>query len=75
MDTTLRLGEPVWIQSNTVDGTEVEARRIRISLPGLGVLIWRSDNWFRLSDGLFVQSNVTRGPPGTPPTIVSLLSP
>ncbi len=59
----------------TVDGNEVEARRIRISLPGLGVLIWRSDYWFRLSDGLFVQSNVTRGPPGTPPTIVNLLSP
>ena len=57
----------------SVDGAEVEARRIRISLPGLGVLIWRSDYWFRLSDGLFVQSDVTRGPPGTPPTIVSLL--
>lgn len=57
----------------TVDGTEVEARRIRISLPGFGVLIWRSDYWFRLSDGLFVQSDVTRGPPGTPTTIVSLL--
>jgi len=59
----------------TLDGAEIEARRIRISLPGLGVLIWRSDYWFRLSDGLFVRSDVTRGPPGTPPTIVSLISP
>jgi len=58
-----------------VDGVAIEARRIRISLPGLGVLIWRSDYWFRRSDGLFVKSEVTRGAPGTPPTIVSLISP
>jgi hypothetical protein len=57
-----------------VGGADVEARRIRISLPGIGVLIWRSDYWFRLSDGLFVRSDVTRGPPGTPRTIVSLVS-
>lgn len=56
-----------------VNGEETDTRRIRISLPGLGVLLWRSDYWFRVSDGLFVKSNVTRGPPGTPATIVTLL--
>ena len=52
----------------------VPARRVRISLPGIGVLVWRSDYWFRLTDGLFAQSRVTRGPPGTPETVVSLVS-
>lgn len=56
-----------------VDGVDVDVRRIRISLPGLGALFWRSDYWFRLSDGLFVKSDVTRGPPGTPATVVTLL--
>jgi hypothetical protein len=58
----------------TVSGERVLARRIRISLPGIGVVIWRSNYWFRLPDGLFVQSRVTRGPPGTPETVVSLVS-
>ena len=53
-------------------GRPIAARRIRISLPGIGALFWRSHYWYRLSDGLFVQSKVTRGPPGTPETLVIL---
>jgi hypothetical protein len=56
----------------SVAGETVTARRVRISLPGIGAIIWRSNYWFRLPDGLFVQSRVTRGPPGTPETLVSL---
>ena len=55
-----------------VDGLSIPARRVRISLPGIGAIIWSSDYWFRLPDGLFVQSRVTRGPPGTPETVVRL---
>jgi hypothetical protein len=58
----------------TVLDRQMSTRRVRISLPGIGVLIWRSNYWFRVTDGLFVQSRVTRGPPGTPETVVSLLS-
>lgn len=55
-----------------IEGRAVQTRRIRISLPGIGALFWRSSYWYRLSDGLFVQSRVTRGPPGTPETLVIL---
>lgn len=58
----------------TVEGRQMSARRVRISLPGIGAIIWRSTYWFRLPDGLFVQSRVTRGPPGTPETVVSLVA-
>jgi len=57
-----------------VAGTPTRVRRVRISLPGIGALIWKSDYWFRLSDGLFVESRATRGPPGTPETVVTLVS-
>ena len=55
-----------------VDGDSVDARLVRISLPGIGSLFWRSFYWYRLPDGLFVRSEVTRGPPGTPETVVVL---
>lgn len=57
-----------------VNGIPVATRRVRISLPGIGSIFWRSNYWYRLSDGLFVQSKVTRGPPGTPETLVVLTS-
>lgn len=57
-----------------IGGAPVRARRVRISLPGIGVIVWRSNYWFRLPDGLFVLSRVTRGPPGTPETVVVLTS-
>lgn len=59
--------------TRSVAGTPTDVRHVRISLPGIGALIWRSDYWFRLPDGLFVESRVTRGPPGTPETVVTLV--
>ncbi|MFW6291463.1 MAG: hypothetical protein ACOC7V_03970 [Spirochaetota bacterium] len=59
--------------SRPVAGTPTDVRHVRISLPGIAALIWRSDYWFRLPDGLFVESRVTRGPPGTPETVVTLV--
>ncbi len=56
-----------------VAGEPTDVRHVRITLPGIGSLVWRSDYWFRLSDGLFVESRVTRGPPGTPETVVTLV--
>ena len=60
-------------ESRRVAGRQTEVRHVRISLPGIGALIWRADYWFRLPDGLFVESRVTRGPPGTPETVVTLV--
>ena len=52
-----------------MNGRAVVARRVRISLPGTGVLIWRSTYWYRLSDGLLVHLRFTGDPAGTPMTL------
>jgi hypothetical protein len=57
----------------TIGDEQIATRRIRISLPGIASIFWSSDYWFRNTDGLFVRSIVTRGPPGTPPTTVTLV--
>lgn len=62
-------------EERTVAGVPTTVRRVRIGLPGIGAIIWSSDYWFRASDGLFVESHVTRGPPGTPETVVRLIEP
>lgn len=53
-----------------VDGEPVEAWRVRISLPGIGSIFWGAEYWYRTSDGQFVRYEGTRGPPGTPETVV-----
>lgn len=53
-----------------VDGEQVEAWRVRISLPGIGSIFWGAEYWYRTSDGQFVRYEGTRGPPGTPETVV-----
>lgn len=53
-----------------VDGESVEAWRVRISLPGVGSVFWGAKYWYRTSDGQFVRYEGTRGPPGTPETVV-----
>ncbi len=60
-------------EERRVAGVPTLVHRVRIGLPGIGAIIWSSDYWFRASDGLFVESHVTRGPPGTPETVVRLI--
>lgn len=56
-----------------VDGEPVAAVRVRFTLPDIRRLLWSSTYWFRASDGLFVKSLETRGPPGTAKSAVELL--
>jgi len=60
-------------EDRVVAGVRTPVRRVRVSLPGIAAILWRSDYWFRMPDGLFVESRVTRGPPGTRETVVTLV--
>ena len=60
-------------EDRVVAGVRTPVRRVRVSLPGIAAILWRSDYWFRMPDGLFVESRVTRGPPGTRETVVALV--
>ena len=58
----------------TVNGVPTDAWEIRLSLPGVASLFWSATYWFRTTDGLFVRSEAVRGWPGTPVTVVELVS-
>jgi hypothetical protein len=49
-----------------------EAVHVVVSPEGFASLFYRVHYWFRSSDGLFVRYEGTRGPPGTPKTVVEL---
>lgn len=57
-----------------VDGEQVEAWEIRISLPGIGSMFWSATYWYRVTDGQFVRYEGVRGWPGTPRTVVELVA-
>lgn len=57
-----------------VNGEPVEAVEVRISLPGIGSIFWSMSYWYRASDGQFVLSRSVRGWPGTPETLVEMVS-
>ncbi len=58
----------------TVNGREVEAVRIKVTLPGMASLFWSSHYWYRKTDGVYLRFEGARGGPGTPKTIVELIS-
>lgn len=56
-----------------VDGEDVATVRVRFTLPDFRSIFWSSTYWFRASDGLFVKSLETRGPPGAAKVSVELV--
>ncbi|MEW5774336.1 MAG: hypothetical protein AB1916_12520 [Thermodesulfobacteriota bacterium] len=60
-------------ESIQVDGETVETVRVRFTLPDFRSIFWSSTYWFRASDGLFVKSLETRGPPGAAKVSVELV--
>lgn len=56
-----------------VDGEDVPTVRVRFTLPDFRSVFWSSTYWFRASDGLFVKSLETRGPPGSAKVSVELV--
>jgi len=56
-----------------IDGQQVEAERVKVSLPGIASIFWSSVYWFRPGDGTFLRSECVRGFIGTPKTILVLV--
>jgi len=73
----LKLYKMVAIKQNTetinLNGQDVEALQLKLTLPGLASLFWSSTYWFRKSDGVFIRYEGVRGGPGTPKTTVELI--
>lgn len=58
----------------TINNQEAEAVRIKVTLPGMASLFWSTLYWYRKSDGVYLRFEGVRGGPGTPKTIVELIS-
>jgi hypothetical protein len=58
-----------------VDGKQVEAEKVKVSLPGLASILWNSLYWYRPTDGTFLRSETVRGIGliGTPKTVLELI--
>ncbi len=57
----------------SVNGMDIDSIKIRVTIPDWRSAFWNSYYWFRASDGVLVKSKETRGPPGTPETILELI--
>jgi hypothetical protein len=44
-----------------VAGESVDAERVKVTLPGIGAILWSSLYWYRPSDGTFLRSESVRG--------------
>lgn len=56
-----------------VEGRQVKALRLEVSLPGLKAILWNCNYWLRESDGVFLLYRGPSGPPGWPETEVRLV--
>lgn len=61
-------------ESIPVNDRSTDAVRVRVGLAGIGSILWSSLYWFRPMDGEFLKSEAVRGFPGTPLTVVELVS-
>ena len=55
-----------------LNGQEVKAFRVRLTLTGFKKKLWHGQYWFRQSDGAFLQYKGVNGLPGTPETVIRL---
>ena len=53
---------------------EVEAIRVKVTLPGIASIFWSARYWYRKSDGVYLRYEGVRGGPGTPKTVVELIN-
>ncbi len=61
------------MESVTIDANVYQTIKVIITLPGLKSLFWKISYWYRETDGMVVRYEDTRGGPGTPKTIGTLL--
>ena len=60
------------VQQLIIDGTHVEAQRVRVCPVGILSPFWHGDYWYRLSDGLFLKYHGRNGPPGSDTTTIRM---
>ncbi|MFP4282665.1 MAG: hypothetical protein ACLFR7_06290 [Opitutales bacterium] len=58
----------------TVDGATREAVRVELRLRGWRSAFWSADYWFHPEDATFLRYEGVNGPPGTPKTVIEILS-
>lgn len=58
----------------TIAGADVEAVKVKLTVPGVPAFLWSSPWWFRASDGAFLRYEMARGIPGTPKTVLELIA-
>jgi hypothetical protein len=56
-----------------VEGKQVPALRLEVTLTGLKAMFWHCSYWLRESDGMFLRYRGPSGPPGCPKTEVRLV--
>jgi len=54
------------VEMLSIAGATCEAVKYKYTVPGFQGMFWKSYYWYRTSDGLLVQTEETRGMPGTP---------
>jgi hypothetical protein len=59
------------LETIDVNGVMKKAVRIKLSLTGLLSHFWKSDYWFSVPEGVFLQFKGPSGPPGSPMTTVT----
>lgn len=55
-------------------GRDAQGNLVEVRLTGLRSALWSADYWYRATDGVFVHYRSVLGPPGTSPTVISLVT-
>src|SRR5690554_4650750 len=56
-----------------IAGQEVEAVRVKVTLPGVASVFWSVKYWYRKADSVYLRYEGVRGGPGTPKTVAQLI--
>lgn len=56
----------------SIEGRDVDTKRIEVRAEGFYSSFWHGTYWYRTSDNLFVRYSSVHGLPGTPETVVEL---
>jgi hypothetical protein len=55
-------------------GEETETVKVKVTLNNWMSKFWSNYYWFRKADGVFLRSEGVNGPPGTPVTVMTMVS-
>ena len=58
----------------TANGKSYASYHVRVNLTGFAAHFWQAHYWFRTSDGVHIRYESVHGGPGTPLTVIELLS-